>query len=246
MVSDNLVLSLFPGLGLLDRAFEQEGFTIVRGPDLLWGGDIHRFHAPPGVFAGVIGGPSCKAFSFAAAIGRSKGHQPVHPNLIPEFERVVFEAQPTWFVMENVCPAPTPSVSGYQVKAIVLNNRWLGEEQSRKRRFSFGTRDGRKLVVEVALFEHPNFEYAVIGKVGGHLLKVGGVPKSAAIVKRRIAAYARPFSRLCELQGLPPDFLDHAPFTAKGKREVLGNGVAIPMGRAVARAVKLAFPENSS
>lgn len=33
-----LVLSIFPGIGLLDRAFEEEGFCIVRGPDLLWGG----------------------------------------------------------------------------------------------------------------------------------------------------------------------------------------------------------------
>jgi len=28
-----LVLSLFPGIGLLDMAFEQEGFCIVRGPE---------------------------------------------------------------------------------------------------------------------------------------------------------------------------------------------------------------------
>lgn len=33
-----LVLSLFPGVGLLDMAFEEEGFCVVRGPDLLWGG----------------------------------------------------------------------------------------------------------------------------------------------------------------------------------------------------------------
>jgi DNA (cytosine-5)-methyltransferase 1 len=29
-----LVLSLFPGIGLLDMAFEEEGFCVVRGPDL--------------------------------------------------------------------------------------------------------------------------------------------------------------------------------------------------------------------
>ena len=34
------MLSLFPGIGLLDMAFEEEGFCVVRGPDLLWGGDI--------------------------------------------------------------------------------------------------------------------------------------------------------------------------------------------------------------
>src|SRR6185436_8832391 len=51
-----LVLSLFPGIGLLDMAFEEEGFCIVRGPDLLWGGDIRKFHPPAGRFDGVIGG----------------------------------------------------------------------------------------------------------------------------------------------------------------------------------------------
>jgi len=37
------VLSLFPGIGLLDSAFEEQGFTVVRGPDLLWSDDLsHR------------------------------------------------------------------------------------------------------------------------------------------------------------------------------------------------------------
>jgi hypothetical protein len=40
-----LVLSLFPGIGLLDLAFEEEGFCVVRGPDLLWGGDVRSL--PP-------------------------------------------------------------------------------------------------------------------------------------------------------------------------------------------------------
>jgi hypothetical protein len=48
-----LVLSLFPGIGLLDMAFEEEGFCVVRGPDLLWGGDIKNFHPPRGKFNGV-------------------------------------------------------------------------------------------------------------------------------------------------------------------------------------------------
>lgn len=37
-----LVLSLFPGIGLLDLAFEEQGYCVVRGPDLLWGGNIER------------------------------------------------------------------------------------------------------------------------------------------------------------------------------------------------------------
>jgi DNA (cytosine-5)-methyltransferase 1 len=43
-------LSLFPGIGLLDKAFELEGFCVVRGPDVLWGGDVRGFHPPAGRF----------------------------------------------------------------------------------------------------------------------------------------------------------------------------------------------------
>ena len=38
-MTPQLVLSLFPGIGLLDSAFEEEGFIVVRGPDLIWGGE---------------------------------------------------------------------------------------------------------------------------------------------------------------------------------------------------------------
>src|SRR5437016_11300690 len=93
----HLVLSLFPGIGVLDRAFEEEGFCVVRGPDLLWGGDIRRFHVPAGRFEGVIGGSPCQAFSALVALIRHNGHR-VADDLIPEFERVVCEAQPAWFL----------------------------------------------------------------------------------------------------------------------------------------------------
>ena len=51
----------------------------------------------------------------------------------------------------------------------------------------------------------------------------------------------RSFERCCELQGLPRDFLADAPFTSAGKYLVVGNGVPLPMGRAVAKAVKRAL-----
>lgn len=94
---DELILSLFPGIGLLDQAFEEAGFAVVRGPDILWGGDVHRFRATAGVFVGVIGGPPCQTFSTASAIsGTGK------LDLIPEFLRIVDEARPAFVVMENV------------------------------------------------------------------------------------------------------------------------------------------------
>lgn len=141
-----LVLSLFPGLGLLDLAFEEAGFCVVRGPDVLWGGDVRRFHPPAGVFDGVIGGPPCQAFSTLANLVRAKGHEPRFGNLIPEYERCVHEAAPAWFLMENVPAAPRPAVDGYAVHGFVLCNSWLdggdgfGQEQERRRRFTFGVR----------------------------------------------------------------------------------------------------------
>jgi len=40
----SLVLSLFPGIGLMDAAFEDEGFCVVRGPDPLWEGAAISSH----------------------------------------------------------------------------------------------------------------------------------------------------------------------------------------------------------
>lgn len=227
-----LVLSLFPGIGLLDMAFEEEGFCVVRGPDLLWGGDIRNFYPPAGRFDGVIGGPPCQAFSPLANLSGE------HENLIPEFGRVVSQACPMWFLMENVRQAPTPCVDGYAVHCQLLNNRHLGEEQNRVRRFSFGTRDGRRLHFETAALNAFEWKAAVTAAHGGerrtHFNKgTGG----------RIQRYS--VAEALALQGLPSDFFNRykpcSPLTKYGQLKVLANGVPLPMGRAVARAVKKAL-----
>lgn len=51
-------------------------------------------------------------------------------------------------------------------------------------------------------------------------------------------------AEMCELQGLPANLLDKAPFTIHGKKYVIGNGVPLPMGRAIAKAVKEATHER--
>ena len=43
ILHDTLILSIFPGIDLLGHAFEEVGFCVVRGPDLITGGDIRRF-----------------------------------------------------------------------------------------------------------------------------------------------------------------------------------------------------------
>lgn len=239
----NLVLSLFPGIGLLDRAFEEHGFCVVRGPDLLWGGDIKRFHPPAGRFDGIIGGSPCQCFSRLVHIVRHNGYREAE-NLVPEFERVVREAQPAWWVMENVVEAPIPEIAGYCVDPSVLDNRWLGEVQSRRHRFSFGTREGRRLRYECATLENIDWDYRVCATD----LRRTPVKKLAGAVDKRTRkgslasrGRARKLAEALELQGLPRDFFDGSPFTMRGKGEMLGNGVPLPMGRALAKAVRQAL-----
>lgn len=246
---NELVLSLFPGIGILDMGFEEAGFCIVRGPDLLWGGDIKDFHPPAGRFNGVIGGSPCQCFSRLVYIVRHNGYQEGE-NLIPEFERVVAEAQPEWFVMENVVEAPLPQVPGYLVDGSILDNRWLGGVQSRKHRFSFGTGDGRTLKYQVAALENPEWDYRVCASDWRRTpvkLLAGGKPrgkyrKGSLATRGR----ARNLAESVALQGLPEDFFDHSPFTMKGKGEALGNAVPLPMARELARAVREALETDEA
>lgn len=254
-----LVLSVFPGIGLLDMAFEEEGFTVVRGPDLLWGGDVKRFHPPAGIFEGIIGGPPCQAFSRLRHMVEANGYQ-VAENLIPEYERVVAEARPRWFLMENVPDAPLPSVPSYTTRAELVRDTWVGGLTERLRRFSFGTKDGIRLPIETL---------ALVGAgegtvVAGHGLAPGQRDRLHAVVgdARRVPVKLGPggkpkstadtgvlsLNEACRLQGLPEDFADTLPFTTHGKRKVIGNGVPLYMGRAVAKAVnavKAAIGESS-
>lgn len=244
-----LVLSIFPGIDLLGRAFEEVGFCVVRGPDVLWGGDIRTFHPPAGKFAGLIGGPPCKRFSSLAAINKARyGEEALAPNLIPEFERCVAEARPQWFVMENVRRAPLPIVPGYIVNGYLVNNRWFGAVQNRVRRFSFGTIEGLTLSLERVSREEARFEPAVTANSGGRR-SIAVRDKNGRMRGHQGEAdwarlQRRPIGLLCELQGLPAEYLDNAPFTAKAKREVIANGVPLAMGRAIANAVKVVFEKG--
>jgi DNA (cytosine-5)-methyltransferase 1 len=288
--TEGFVLSVFPGIDLLGRAFDEEGYCVVRGPDVIWGGDVRTFHPPAGVFEGVIGGPPCQAFSALRHLVRHNGHEPRFGNLIPEFERVVSEARPAWFVMEEVRDAPVPEVDGYVTKTMLVRDRWVGGLQPRARRISFGTPNGRELdIVWAALMSngasatvtaghsppphHPHRRSVTAGPAyaprsvladarqvpvkiggsgkvkrahgqGGHLphgsvsVTVRGTTWDPERQGPRSVAY--PIEEACEAMGLPRDFTEHMPFTMHGKRSVIGNGVPMAMGRAIADAVRRA------
>ena len=272
-MKNNLVLSIFPGIDLLGRAFEEEGYCVVRGPDLLWGGDIRRFHPPAGVFEGVIGGPPCQAFSALRHLIKHNGHEPRFGNLIPEYERVVAEAEPEWFLMENVPDAPIPQVAGFETWAAMVRDKWVGGVQPRPRRFSFGTPDGKALDIPWVALMQAELGPATLGcdsgiayeearrkrvaVVAGHGLAPG--QRRSVVADARVASSGArvrskekgggplpgmgtvlPIEDACEAMGLPRDFTKEMPFTMHGKRSVIGNGVPMAMGRAIAQAVRRA------
>lgn len=236
-----LVLSCFPGIDLLGRAFEEvwgDSICIVRGPDLLWGGRIELFHPPVGKFSGVIGGPPCQCFSRLKTLNPLAGKRT--PNLIPEFCRCVIEASPEWFLMENVREAEEPIAPGWAVARYDVCDNEVGGITQRRRRFWFGSRSALCLSID---------------RVPGILFPERAVTRNVRIPKARHFAKARArgggvlpgdgeyasISRVCELQGLPGSFPDRGPFRRESLRLMLGNGVPLPMGRAVAKAIKRAL-----
>lgn len=212
-----LVLSIFPGIDLLGRGFEEEGFCVVRGPDLLWGGAIETFH-PAARFDGVIGGSPCQDFS------RARRSPPTGDGerLLAEYARVVTEARPAWWLLENVPTVPdlakiAPAVSQlYEIQRFDLNARECGSRQSRLRHFQFGSLDGVPLVLNRARPDSP-VERICLASEG----------------KRQ---HRRTWADFCELQGLPRNFTLPG-YSVAARYEAVGNGVPIPMGRVIARAV---------
>lgn len=250
-----LVLSLFPGIGLLDMAFEQEGFVVVQSRDWIMGGDVRNTHFMAGKFDGVIGGPPCQAFSRMVHIVRNNGYEPKFGNLIPDFERVVAESQPQWFVMEEVPDAPRPCVPGYETHEIVLNNRQCFDEsgqparQNLVRAITFGYRGERRvLMIETAALLNPRFEYAALGGSADRAIpiKLGGSGKPNKSLSKlpfnsKSAAAAQ---EICQKQGLPIEILERLPFRKDALCKAIGNGVPLPMGRAIAHAVKEAVDDK--
>lgn len=225
-VTGGPVLSIFPGVDLFGQAFELEGLCVLRGPDPLWGGDVRRFHPPAGHFWGLIGGPPCQDFSSLRRHGQPTKRPSGHGlEMLGEFRRVVSEAEPEWWMLENVARVPDVRIEGYHWQRLDVDLKWF-RDATRLRHVQYGSRSGRMLNI-----------------ARGASQPAPSRPIDASREKLPGAALAgdrRPFAEVCRLQGLPEGF-DLPGFTVEGKTRAVGNGVPIPMGQALARAVLAAY-----
>jgi DNA (cytosine-5)-methyltransferase 1 len=225
-----LVLSLFSGIGLLDKAFCEAGFCVVSAGDLITGQNIRDFTGLKNKFNGVIGGSPCQDFS---CLKRDKGNYSL--KMIYEFLRVVSECEPDWYLMENVKGVPnvtellnnhvtyrleknvtdlqdiSVTLQDYNHQRIDINQGWY-DDYSRLRHIQFGSKND--LYIDIPR-----------GTMSKNIL--GGCA---------LASDDRSFKELCHIQGLPDDY-DLPDFNVKGKKKAVGNGVPLSIGRVLAKAV---------
>jgi DNA (cytosine-5)-methyltransferase 1 len=208
-----LVLSVFSGIDLLGKGFLENGFSVVSAGDKMYGQDIRDFHTIPNRFDGMIGGSPCQDFSKA----RRTPPTGEGLELLGEFCRVVLEANPRWFLLENVPQVPNITIEGYHIQRFDLNALECGSIQNRHRHFQFGSVDG--LVLNIKRDPIPkNHTRCVTASEGKQTDRRG-------------------FADFCALQGLPRTF-DLPEFTQTGKYRAVGNGVNIHVARRVAAAIR--------
>lgn len=228
--ADQLVLSLFSGVGLLDRAFAAAGFCVVSGPELITGGDVRTFAVLPGRFDGLIAGPPCQGFS-AANVHRS---DPNHHSVVNSREmlrhtcRIIDECQPLWFVVENVPGVPDVRVACYDVQRLHISDWECGGCQIRVRAIQFGHRLGH-IIRPVRVNDRTQN-------------RKKGRPLASVTTK---TDRHTDFPDHCRKQGLDEP-LQLPGWTKTAKFRAVGNGVPLRIGRAVAAAVLRAGPATDS
>jgi site-specific DNA-cytosine methylase len=138
------VLSICTGMGLLDRAFMDEGYDVVPGCEIspqkremysqLCGGapitpclgDL-PIRVAGWKFDGLIGGPSCQSHSKLRAI-----KAPKFPDLTPLVIRLMDMVCWDWFMFENVVPIDIPGAVHTRCNAM----HYYQPHQSRSRWFT--------------------------------------------------------------------------------------------------------------
>lgn len=90
------VLHLCADTGSDSKPWRDAGYEVI-----LVGSDIgvENYHAPSGVY-GVIANPVCTEFSTARSTGKARNPE-LGMFLVKECQRIIAEANPTWWVIEN-------------------------------------------------------------------------------------------------------------------------------------------------
>lgn len=156
-------VDLFCGCGGMSLGFQNAGFHIVASYDN-WQPAVDVYNrnfahtaekvdlGDPSVISAIckhrpeviVGGPPCQDFSSAGA-GKSDGHR---ANLTAVYASIIREANPNYFVFENVPRARLSDVyqaacvsfrdSGYGLTEVELDAAYCGVPQTRKRLFLIG------------------------------------------------------------------------------------------------------------
>jgi len=216
-----LVLSLFPGVGLLDRSFEHCGFCVVQAADKITGGNIVNFRGVPKRFDGIIAGPPCQGFSIA----NSQRLNAEHPSVIASRTmlqhtcRIISECRPEWFLIENVPCVPDVRVEGYRVQRIPITDFECGGRQLRSRHVQFGSAK-QHIIRPIRVNDCPK-------------TRRKGRPAEAVTTKTRDTT---DFADVCRRQGLDAPLVLHG-WSRIAKFRAVGNGVPVQMGRVLACAV---------
>lgn len=207
-----LVLSLFPGIDILGMGFEQNGFCVVKSNDIILGSTIETFYPVHNRFDGIIGGSPCQDFSKA----RRTPPTGYGLKMLAQYARVVSQARPRWYLLENVPQVPTLQIKGYYVQRFELSPLECGGVQNRPRHFQFGSSEG--LIIEI------------------HRETFTGTPAPCVTASESNAPNRRTFADVCKLQGLPENF-DLPDFTKAGKYKAVGNGVNLHVSRRIAQSI---------
>ena len=233
---NELVLSLFPGVGLLDCAFAAAGFVVVQAADKITGGDIRDFAGIADRFDGIVAGPPCQGFSVANAHRRNGDHPSVvnSREMLQNTCRVITECQPAWFLIENVPCVPDVRIAGYSVQRIPITDQECGGVQLRSRHIQFGSCVGAiirpKRVNDYVLDRSKRLmrNPPKRSRNGNKLRR----PKPVTTKTDRWTD----FPDLCRKQGLDEP-LDLPGWYRTAKFKAVGNGVPLRMGRVLAAAV---------
>ncbi len=207
-----LVLSIFTGIGLLDKAFKETGFCVVSSGDLITGQDVRDFTGVKNKFDGLIGGSPCQDFSKANR-NRPELNESYGLEMLNEFKRVVLECNPNWALLENVSGVPTLEIEGYKHQRIDINQSWY-EDVNRLRHIQF-------------YYKEP---------ITPLQIERGVTNRDRNLTGCALASDGRSFNELKKLQGLSDDF-DLPSFNVMGKKRAVGNGVPLSIGRTLAKAV---------